>query len=73
MPYASIEEITEAVAGQTTPRLFLKTVEAHGDVVALRSMRGADPGAWNEWTFDDYARHVGQRRGRPAPPRGRAG
>ncbi len=73
MPYASIEEITRAVAGQTTPRLFLKTVEAHGDVVALRSMRGDAPGSWNEWTFNDYAAPRGQRRRRPAPPRGRAG
>ncbi len=52
MAYASIEEVEQAVAGQTVPRVFLETVSALGDHVALRSM---DPsGGWNEWTFNDY-------------------
>ena len=52
MAWASIEEVDRAVAGQTVPRMFLKTVAAHGDAVALRCMD--DAGGWNEWTFNDY-------------------
>ncbi len=52
MAYASIEEVERAVVGQTVPRLFLKTVAANGDTVALRCMDEA--GGWREWTFDDY-------------------
>ena len=52
MAWASIEEVDQAVAGQTVPRLFLKTVAAHGDAVALRCSN--DAGGWNEWTFNDY-------------------
>ena len=52
MAYASIEDVERAVAGQTVPRLFLQTVAANGDQVALRSMDPA--GGWNEWTFNEY-------------------
>ena len=56
MAWASIEEVDRAVAGQTVPRMFLKTVAAHGDAVALRCMD--DAGGWKEWTFDDYRDQV---------------
>ena len=49
MAWASIDEVDRAVAGQTVPRMFLKTVAAHGDAVALRCMD--DDGGWKEWTF----------------------
>ena len=40
--------------GRPCPAVFLKTVAAHADGVALRCM---DPdGGWKEWTFNDYAR-----------------
>ena len=38
MAWASIEEVDRAVAGQTVPRVFLKTVAANADGVALRCM-----------------------------------
>jgi long-chain acyl-CoA synthetase len=57
-PTASIAEIDRAVAGQTAPRRFLETVQRSPDVVALRSMQGETPGAWNEWTFRQYAENV---------------
>ncbi len=53
MDWASIEEVDKAVAGQTIPRQFLRTVAANKDLVALRSM-DAD-GGWHEWTFGEYA------------------
>ena len=53
MEWASIEEVDKAVAGQTIPRQFLRTVAANKDLVALRSM-DAD-GGWHEWTFGEYA------------------
>src|SRR6185369_12010437 len=56
MAWASIEEVDRAVAGQTVPRMFLKTVAAHGDAVALRCMD--DAGGWKEWTFNDYRDQV---------------
>jgi long-chain acyl-CoA synthetase len=58
MAWATIEEITERVAGQTAPTRFLQTVEQHGDLVALRSMAGEQPGSWNEWTFRQYRDNV---------------
>lgn len=54
MPYASIEEIEQVVAGQTAPRAFLEVAGKHADVVALRAMAGEEPGAWKEWTFAEY-------------------
>jgi long-chain acyl-CoA synthetase len=36
--------------------MFLKTVAAHGDAVALRCMD--DAGGWKEWTFNDYRDQV---------------
>ncbi|MGH9139266.1 MAG: AMP-dependent synthetase/ligase [Acidimicrobiales bacterium] len=56
MGTSNIEEITAAVQGQTLPTEFLKTVEAHGDRVALRQKRPDD--SWAEWTFADYAHQV---------------
>ncbi|MEZ5260380.1 MAG: long-chain fatty acid--CoA ligase [Acidimicrobiales bacterium] len=56
MPTASIEEIDRAVAGDTAPRAFLRTVSTAGDVLALRSMTGE--AAWREWTYRRYADDV---------------
>jgi long-chain acyl-CoA synthetase len=56
MQWASIEEVDKAVAGQTIPRQFLRTVAANKDLVALRSM-DAD-GGWHDWAFGDYADYV---------------
>ena len=56
MAWASIEEVDRAVAGQTVPRVFLKTVAANADGVALRCMDPA--GGWKEWTFNDYRDQV---------------
>ncbi|MBK9179860.1 MAG: AMP-binding protein [Acidimicrobiales bacterium] len=47
-----MQEIDEAVAGQTVPSEFVKTVEEHGDLVALRWLDGEE---WKEWTFTEYA------------------
>ena len=55
MARATIEEIDQIVAGETVARRFLQTIERCGSFVALRSMKGDEPGAWNEWTFAEYA------------------
>lgn len=60
MPYASIEEIHAAVAGSTVPRRFVDLVGRHGSVPALHSLQSTSPGAWNVWTFDQYAELVGR-------------
>ena len=49
-------EIDAAVEGQTVPRLFLATVAAQGDQVALRWKDAHD--AWHEATFAAYAEQV---------------
>jgi long-chain acyl-CoA synthetase len=54
----TIEELNAAVEGDTVATVFLRTVEAMGDRVALRE-RSADDG-WAERTFADYADQVGQ-------------
>ncbi|HEX9259824.1 MAG TPA: long-chain fatty acid--CoA ligase [Acidimicrobiales bacterium] len=58
MTWASIEEITAAVEGSTAPKEFLKMVASRPDAVALRSMAGDSPNAWNEWTWSQYAENV---------------
>ncbi len=50
---ASIEA---TVAGETIPTMILKTVAAHGDLVALRHK--GDDGAWHETTYTTYADQV---------------
>ncbi len=58
MPYASIQEVHDAVVGQTIPRQFLGLVAAHPDLPALHSMKDATPGSWNVWTFTELADNV---------------
>ena len=55
MPYASIQEIHDAVAGQTVPRRFLQTVAAHPGLPALHSMRSDGSNGWNHWSFGQFA------------------
>jgi long-chain acyl-CoA synthetase len=49
------QEILARVEGQTVPSVFMTTVAAHGDRVALRWMDGEE---WGEATFSDYADQV---------------
>ncbi|MDQ1520365.1 MAG: long-chain acyl-CoA synthetase, partial [Actinomycetota bacterium] len=44
--------LDERAAGRTVGRLFLDTVSAHPDAVALRSKDGDE---WREWTWRQYA------------------
>ena len=44
-------EINAAVAGDTLPRAFLRTVSANPAVVALRRMVGAGADGWEEMTY----------------------
>lgn len=53
---AEREEINKTVVGQTIPTEFLKTVAAHGDLVALRWKDSAD--AWHEMTYTEFADKV---------------
>ncbi|MCU1353123.1 MAG: Long-chain-fatty-acid--CoA ligase [Acidimicrobiales bacterium] len=48
-------QIERTVAGQTVARLFLQTVAAQPDAVALRWKHGDE---WREWTFATYAEQV---------------
>lgn len=50
------EEIQTHIEGRNVCTEFLRTVAAHGDLVALRSMN--TDGSWNEWTFERYAHEV---------------
>ncbi|MDY7102392.1 MAG: AMP-dependent synthetase/ligase [Actinomycetota bacterium] len=47
------EEISRRVEGSTVPRAFLRTLEAHGDAVALRHRR--DDGTYEDQTFAELA------------------
>ncbi|MGD9704180.1 MAG: long-chain fatty acid--CoA ligase [Acidimicrobiia bacterium] len=58
MPSASIEEIHQAVQGQTAPRRFLEIVAAHPTLPALHAMRGGTAGDWDVWTLEQYADNV---------------
>ncbi len=49
------EDIARTVEGMTTPKAFLAIVAEHPDLVMLRSMRGEEPGQWDEWTAAEYA------------------
>jgi long-chain acyl-CoA synthetase len=53
--WVTADEIQATVAGQTAPRRFMEIVDAHPNLVMLRSMRGEAPGAWDEWTASEYA------------------
>lgn len=53
MGHITSEQISAAVAGQTIPSQFLKTVEAHRDRVALTWQK--PDGSWGQWTFGEYA------------------
>ncbi|HEV7886445.1 MAG TPA: AMP-binding protein, partial [Acidimicrobiales bacterium] len=46
------DDIDRMVAGQTIPTMFLKTVEAHPEQVALRWKNADD--SWGELTYADY-------------------
>ena len=50
------EDISKMVEGQTISSEFLKTVAAHGDLVALRWKDSSD--AWHEMTYSDFADNV---------------
>ncbi len=52
--WVPIEEIDRAVAGLTAPKRFVALVDAHPDLVMLRSRRGDEAGAWDEWTAAEY-------------------
>jgi long-chain acyl-CoA synthetase len=56
MTWATIDEITDTVRGNTAPRLFLELVAAHPDLPALQSMTGES--GWNTWTLSQYADNV---------------
>jgi long-chain acyl-CoA synthetase len=58
MSNASSQEIHDAVAGQTAPRLFLKLVAQQPNLPALHSMKSDAPGSWNVWTFQEFADNV---------------
>ncbi len=49
-------EIDARIEGLTVPRMFLSTLAAHGDSVALRWKDDAD--AWHEWTYATFADKV---------------
>ena len=49
--------IDDVVAGQTITTEFLKTVDAHGDLVALR-WKDPESEAWHETTFSEFADQV---------------
>ncbi len=51
MAKASIADISEATKGLTAPVMWLKTVAANPDVVALQSAVDGEPGTWNTWTY----------------------
>ncbi len=50
------EEINARIKGRNVCTEFLRTVAAHGDLVALRSMN--EDGSWNLWTYERYAHEV---------------
>ncbi|MDH3293685.1 MAG: AMP-dependent synthetase/ligase [Acidimicrobiia bacterium] len=52
-----VDNFSEVVAGQTITGEFLKTVEAHGDLVALRS-KDPETDAWHETTFSQFRDQV---------------
>jgi long-chain acyl-CoA synthetase len=58
MSTVTAAEIDAAVAGDTVPRAFLRTVAAHPDVVALRAMAGETPGSWHELSYRQLAEQV---------------
>ena len=49
-------EIDARIEGQTVPKLFLNTLEQHGDLVALRWKDDAD--AWHEMTYTTFGDRV---------------
>ena len=55
MALVTSEEIDRIVDGRTPARDFVRTIETHGDGVALRWKEGD---AWREWTFADYGDRV---------------
>jgi long-chain acyl-CoA synthetase len=56
VPDITAEQLDAAVEGQTITSRFLQTVEAHGDLVALRAKEADD--SWREWTYRDYADEI---------------
>ena len=53
--WVPVEDLAKTVEGMTTPKAFLAIVAEHPDLVMLRSMRGEEPGQWDEWTATEYA------------------
>ena len=51
-------EINAAVAGDTLPRAFLRTVAANSGVVALRRMVGEGSDGWEETTYGQLGDEV---------------
>ncbi len=50
------EEVAASTEGRTVPSEFLKTLEAHGDLVALRWKRDDD--SWGESTYREFGEQV---------------
>ena len=48
---AERDEINAMIGEDTVPKVFLRTADAHPDVVALRRMAGDAPDAWEETTY----------------------
>ena len=65
--------IAKTVEGHDArPRPSWPSWRTHPDLVALRSMRGEEPGQWDEWTCGGLRRPGRPGRGRAAAPRRRA-
>jgi len=56
MSTSTNEEIHARIEGRNVCTEFLRTVAAHGDLVALRSMN--EDGSWREWTYEQFAHDV---------------
>ena len=56
--WVSVDEIDRQVEGLTAPKRFVALVDAHPDLVMLRSRRGEAADTWNEWTAAQYAELV---------------
>src|SRR5439155_17684019 len=50
-----LDDIDQAVAGLTIPKLFLRQVEARPDDPAIKWREGD---GWGEWTWQEYADEV---------------
>ena len=55
---SELEAVKVDTTGQTVPTRFLATVAAHGEVPALRDLRGEHAGGVTTWTYAEYAQQV---------------